>query len=531
MSEVQFWIDKLSDELIKREETLGRKISNIRTECGVGLSGVAHIGSLSDVLRHYGVTLGLRDRGFKSEMIAFADDRDGLRKVPAGFPEKMKEDIGKPVTDIEDPFGCHKSFGDHARGIWLEAAQQVGVTEFTHISSTEAYTSGMFDRELALIMENYKIAGEIIHRLTGSEKYLDVYPYFPVCKQCGRVYTTRVTNYDPKTKAVKYVCDQEFEGKVSGTGQQVIAKGCGFEGESKITKSTGKTMWKVDWGVRWSALKICFEAHGKELASSAEVSDEICKKILNFDPPLHMVYELFLDKGGSRISKSSGNVFTPQVWMKYGTPQSLRLLMFKRFEGARELGVVDIPKYMDEVDALAKVYFGKTKVSNERDLLNMKRLYEYITFLKPAKVMGMTSPYQLLTYLLKVAPVGKEAAFIEEKLKGYGMAVDKKELEARIKLTTNWNTDMEEEAEPVQLDAKEKAVMKEIAAGLEKASTPEDIQKAVFESIKKSGIEPKNFFPLIYKVLLNVDQGPRLGPLISDIGAKKAAKMINERLK
>ena len=35
-----------------------------------------------------------------------------------------------------------------------------------------------------------------------------------------------------------------------------------------------------------------------------------------------------------KISKSIGNVLTPQKWLEYGTPDSLLLLMFKRISGA-----------------------------------------------------------------------------------------------------------------------------------------------------------------------------------------------------
>jgi lysyl-tRNA synthetase, class I len=68
---------------------------------------------------------------------------------------------------------------------------------------------------------------------------------------------------------------------------------------------------------------------------------------------------MFLDKGGKKISKSAGNVFTPQVWFNYGSPQSLLLLMLKRFVGTRSLDVSDIPAYMNELTMLEDVYFGK----------------------------------------------------------------------------------------------------------------------------------------------------------------------------
>ena len=81
------WYDKAADELIKREKKLKRSLTKMRTESGLGASGYPHIGSIGDALRNYGIALALQVRGYDSEYIAFADDKDGLRKVPAGMPE------------------------------------------------------------------------------------------------------------------------------------------------------------------------------------------------------------------------------------------------------------------------------------------------------------------------------------------------------------------------------------------------------------------------------------------------------------
>ena len=45
------WIDKLADELLQREKSLGRKTDLIRVESGLGASGIPHIGSLGDAVR------------------------------------------------------------------------------------------------------------------------------------------------------------------------------------------------------------------------------------------------------------------------------------------------------------------------------------------------------------------------------------------------------------------------------------------------------------------------------------------------
>ena len=80
------WIDKLAWELVEREKSLGRNTKLLKVESGLGASGIPHIGSLGDAVRAYGVKLALENFGYKSELVAYSDDLDGLRKIPEGFP-------------------------------------------------------------------------------------------------------------------------------------------------------------------------------------------------------------------------------------------------------------------------------------------------------------------------------------------------------------------------------------------------------------------------------------------------------------
>ena len=77
----------MAKKVIEREQSLKRDMGKIRTEMGLGASGFPHIGSLGDASRSYAVTLALKNLDCNSELVAFCDDKDGLRKVPAGLPE------------------------------------------------------------------------------------------------------------------------------------------------------------------------------------------------------------------------------------------------------------------------------------------------------------------------------------------------------------------------------------------------------------------------------------------------------------
>jgi len=339
------WYDMMAQKVIDREKQLGRSISLIRTEMGLGASGFPHIGSLGDAARSNAVSLALKDLGYNSELVAYCDDKDGLRKVPAGLTNAdLEKYLGYPVSNIPDPFGCHESYGKHMSSLLLDALDKCGI-QYKYYSANEVYKKGLLINEIRTLLTNAKKVGEIVKEEVGQETYTEVLPYFAICEKCGHLYTTRAYKFDPKTDKVTYKCEGlEIRGK------QI--PGCGHESELDIKSGQGKLTWKSEFAARWRALDIRFEAYGKDIADSVRINDRICREVLEFEPPSHAKYEMFLDKGGKKISKSAGNVFTPQVWFNYGSPQSLLLLMLKRFVGTRTLDVSDIPSYMNELDEI-----------------------------------------------------------------------------------------------------------------------------------------------------------------------------------
>ncbi len=510
------WLDKTAYEVIQREKILNRSLPVIRTESGLGASGFPHIGSLGDATRAYGIKLAIQNMGVKSETIAFADDMDGLRKVPAGLPVNLRKYIGIPVSSIPDPFKCHDSYGRHMSSLLIDAIQMVGI-DCIHISAQEVYSKGILTDQIIKILKNSDKAGEIIREETGQEKYVDALPYLAICNRCGRIYTTTAYEFLPKEYKVLYHCD--------GTelrGQSV--EGCGYEGEADIRKSEGKLNWKVEFASRWAALKICFEAYGKDISDSVRVNDRICEEILGFPAPFHLKYEMFLDKGGRKISKSKGNVFTPQVWLNYGSPQSLLLLLFKRIEGTRSLSVDDIPRYMDEVDDLEDIYFGNKKVNNFMEEAKLKGLYKYIHLLKPSTLPEIHVPYRTLVSLWRWAPNGKEVNYIEDTLRKYDFLKNgvSEDLLKRIEYAKNWFKDFEEkEKSSLELSLAETNALEDLIRVIEVEEDPEKIQSQVFEIARNRGLKPRKLFRTIYMALIGKPRGPRLGSYIIDFGREK----------
>jgi len=517
------WLDMVAHRVLQREEKLGREVEVLRTESGMGASGIPTIGSLGDVIRAYGIKLALEVQGRKAEFIAFSDDLDGLRKVPAGMPDSLKKYLGYPVSAIPDPYNCHDSYSKHMNSLLIEAMDKCGVKYVFH-SGAEDYRRGLFVEQTRKILAASDRVGKIVKEEIGQEKYTEVLPYFPICGSCGRIYTTKVLEFDAKTDKALYSC----EGGTEIKGQTL--EGCGYKGEANIKDGRGKIPWKAEFAARWDALKINFEAYGKDLLESVRVNDRVCEEILGYPAPFHVRYEFFLDKGGKKVSKSrSVDVITPQLWFKYAPPVSLNLLMFKRITGARNIGLEDIPTYVNELNHLEAVYFGTRKLSDEKELTKLKGLYEYSNFLAPPSLPSVHVPYNLLVYLVTVSPPDKREEYVAGKLREYGYIKDNipSSIKEEIEYASNWSKDFKEIPETnVEVTNPQKLAIEDLITVVRKETDERIIQNSIFNLAKRYAIEPSEFFRLLYTILLGSPRGPRLGPYIKAMGSENVARAL-----
>ncbi len=144
------WPFEEARKLVKKVERTGQ--SEVLFETGYGPSGLPHIGTFGEVARTTMVRHAFRtlteDR-IKTRLLAFSDDMDGLRKVPDNIPNKelVAAHLGKPLTQVPDPFGTHSSFGAHNNARLRSFLDAFGF-DYEFASATDYYTSGRFDAAL-----------------------------------------------------------------------------------------------------------------------------------------------------------------------------------------------------------------------------------------------------------------------------------------------------------------------------------------------------------------------------------------------
>jgi lysyl-tRNA synthetase class 1 len=529
------WIDKIAHDLISRENKLGRDTKLIRVESGLGASGIPHIGSMGDAVRAYGVTLALQNLGYESELIAYSDDMDGLRKIPSGLPDSLHKEIAKPVSEVSDPFGdCHASYGAHMSSLLLEGLDRVGV-RYKFQSGTAAYKNNMLSKQIDTILRNSNRLGIGIQAMIGQDKYNQTLPYFPICQNCHRLYVAKAEKYFPEEMKVAYSCLD------SRIGNETI-KGCRYVGESNINNGNGKLAWKVEFAARWQAFDIRFEAYGKDIMDSVKVNDWVSSDILGYSHPLHLRYEMFLDKVGKKISKSKGNVLTPQMWLEYGTPESLLLLLYKRVTGTRHVSIDDIPSLMDEYDFYEDVFFGNAVEENQIKLAKIRGIYEYINHLKPSSSPSKHVPYRLLVQqALLFSADAERIDRIYGRLAKYGIAAEKNAIMTnKIRLASNWADDQglqNDRRSELDLTQKDKDALRELIQALREFKgkennndSPKILQSRIFDISRRNEVGIKEFFTILYRILVGADRGPRIGNYVLDLGIDRTCDLVHAYL-
>ena len=311
-------------------------------ETGYGPSGLPHIGTFGEVARTTMVRHAFRvltEDKIKTRLIAFSDDMDGLRKVPDNIPDKdmVARHLGKPLTRVPDPFGTHKSFGEH-NNARLRAFLDAFGFDYEFLSSTACYLSGRFDATLLTVLERFDQVMNIMLPSLREERAQTYSPFLPVCPRTGVVLQAPIVGRDVAAGTISYD-DPE-------TGERMT---------TPVTGGRCKLQWKPDWAMRWVALGVDYEMAGKDLINSVKLSGAICRA-LGGAPPEGFNYELFLDEDGQKISKSKGNGLTIDEWLRYASPESLSLFMYREPKAAKRLYFDVIPRHVDEYQQYLEAY-------------------------------------------------------------------------------------------------------------------------------------------------------------------------------
>ena len=524
-----FWAEAVADEVEAAEPE-----EPIVIKGGVSPSGVAHLGNFNEIMRGYFVAEVLRDRGFEVRQVFTSDDRDPLRKLPRKLADAegnivglgevdagaLGRNLGKPYTDIPDPFGEAESYAAHFASLLAADADRLGVP-VEMISNTELYEDGTFEPVIERVLGRLDDARAVLsaYQSKVDDEYV---PFNPICSECGTV-TETVTAVDLDAGTVDYVCTDMTAG-----GETI--EGCGHEGTATFRE--GKLPWRFEWPAQWQVLGVDFEPFGKDHAEGSWPSGEdIAHTVLGTEPPVPMTYEWFT-LNGEALSSSAGNVVTVPEILELLEPAVLRYFFALDPRRARDLDLSRLDQLVDDFDRFERAYFGG--VDDESVTAFAERAYPYVvdevreerirlpyTF---AAVLGMTDDRDLRIEM------ARNEGYIDDDTPEWAVdaaleRVDRARAWAE-RMDNAYNYRLQETLPDADINGDVAAALDDLADFVAAGHSGEAIQEEMYETARRHDLEVGAFFEAGYLLFFDQPQGPRLGEFLGELDSEFVVRRL-----
>ena len=482
-------------------------------ETGYGPSGLPHIGTFNEVLRTTMVRRAFATLSDQpTRLVAFSDDMDGLRKVPDNVPNgaMLAEHLGKPLSRIPDPFGTHDSFAAHNNARLRAFLDQYGF-DYEFASATDYYASGRFDEGVRGVLRQFDAIQGVMLPTLRAERRATYSPVLPISPTTGIVLQVPVEVVDADAGLIAF----------DDGGRRV---------EQSALGGRAKLQWKVDWAMRWVALGVDYEMYGKDLIDSGIQSGRIAR-VLGGRPPEALVYEMFLDEAGEKISKSKGNGLGLEQWLDYGPQESVAFFAYREPKKAKQLHRGLIPRAIDDYWQSRAAYPGQEL--KERRGNPGHHIHDGappagelpVTFgllLNLVGVLGEATREQVWGYLANYVPDAGADRYPElDRLIDHALAYARDVVAPTLHRRAP--------------DGREAEALRRLDDGLATLAPgtgAEDIQTLVYETGKAVfGKEAlRDWFRALYETLLGSSQGPRMGSFVALYGIANTRALIADAL-
>lgn len=498
-------------------------------------SGRIHVGSLRGVIVHDLIYKALKDIGVNTKFSYVFNDMDPMDGMPAYLDkDKWGKYMGQPLYKIPSPEPGFKSFADYFAQEFISVFNSINCHPQI-IWSSELHRSGKMNEVIRLILDKADVVRDIYKKVVKKERGQDWYPYNPICEKCGKIGTTKVFKWDGKY--VYYRCEPKMV---------EWAEGCGHEGKVEPINENGKLVWKLDWPAHWKVIGITVESSGKDHMSaggSYDMGVHFCKDILGTVAPDALGGYEWFTIGGKKMSSSKGigssakevsQILPPDVFrfMQVRTPIKTHL-DFNPFGDT-------IPNLFDDYDRCLNAYFLKLENDLPKDkagevATDYARIIE-LSEVNPLPKSRLYVPrFRTIANLLK-AKNNNLTSFFETQKKDNLSVEEKAILEERIKYAKIYLEKYAREESgsatisktfvPSELQKKFTLQLINQLECLKNKDDKNEIQQAVFDSIKKVNIQPREAFGVFYQTLTNKPFGPKAPDLILSLSVVKTIEKL-----
>lgn len=489
-----FWADEIAQD-IKRKKLPLAWVDDMKTP-----SGRIHVGGLRAVTTHDIIYKAVKEAGIPSKFTYVFDNHDPMDGLPAYLPkEKYEPYMGVPLFMIPAPEG-DGDFATYYAQEFKRGFNAIGC-EPEIIWAKDLYLAGKMNEGIRKCLDNTEKIKSFYEKLYKKKMPDDWYPFNVYCPNCHKVSTTKTIGWD--------WAQVTFECRVDAVKW---TKGCGQKGKISpfATKDTinGKLPWKVEWAVKWQAIGVTVEGAGKDhmtKGGSHDLAEMVSEQVLGYPTPYPFAHEFFLI-GGRKMSSSKGMGASVVDLLEALPPQLIRFLIARtKLNQAINFDPEEkntIPTLFDEYQKAADAFYSKS----DEDLARVFALSQVGEMKKPPALR-----FSVLGQWVQMPNMAEEIKKegLEEWVKYANVYVEKYAPDSEKFLVQK---ELPETAK--DLTDKQKELLQKIVTELDSAKDAESFQTRIYDIGKELGLNGKEAFAAIYKVLIGKDHGPKAAWLI-----------------
>ncbi len=491
------------------DEVLKNRKGNEVLEDAWTPSGIVHMGGLKGPVIHDVLYKVLREQKKEAKYIYGFDDFDPIDGLPPDLQESHKEYMGVPTFMAPSPDG-KGTFADYFGNRMRDMFKKLGVEAEIYLASVN-YKKGLYNEGIKKMLDNVTKVRKVYEDMYKHSVKNDWYPLQVICPTCGKLGTTKVTDWDGKE--VTFTCLPNLV---------TWAQGCGTKGKISPFDGNAKMPWKPEWSVKWYTFGVTIEWSGKDHMSaggSFEIAANIVQAVFNQKPPMAKGYEFFL-WNGKKMSSSKGLGLTAEELLEVLPVQVARFLMIKT-EPTRAVefnpkGTSILPTLFDEYQKAADAYFNK----GDEDLARAFELSQIGEILQLPKVRFsvLAQWVQMPNMKKKIQEEGLEewAKYARVYIEKYAPDSEKFSIQKELPEAAKDLNDLQKE------------LLKKIAEKLDSEEDAEAFQTHIYDVGKELGLNGKETFAAIYKVLIGKDHGPKAAWLILSLEKDFVKKRFGE---
>jgi lysyl-tRNA synthetase, class I len=507
-----FWADRIGQEIEATKAGNGATSAKpliIRDEKTI--SGRVHIGSMRGVAVHGLVSEVLTDLGVPNTFKYELNDFDPFDNVPGYLDqEKFKEYLGMPLYKVPSPEAGFENFAEYYGAEFVAVHKKAGFIP-EYYRTTELYQSGKMDPLIKTALERTDDIRRILKEVSGSSKDGSWLPVSVICENCGKMMTTRASDFNGET--VAYTCDKGPDGTVP----------CGHSGRISPFSGNSKLFWKVDWAAKWIAMEVDVEGAGKDHSTkggSRDVANHIAREVYGHEPPFDIPYEFFL-VGGKKMSSSKGKGSSAKDMADLFTPEILRLILIGRDINQQ----IDVDPEGDSIPRTYDWYDDLAEFVRQGVVDDFTRLYALTQL--PENQAAPETPWELrfsqVAFIVQMphlvlaneAMLAKATELTEEELR----ALEERASYAKFWLATyapeQFRYVLQDTMPEVELSGAQKKALTALTIYMEHPHTGEEIHAFLHGLKTEVPIQPKELFTALYRIFLNRDSGPKAGWFLS----------------